>query len=344
MATIRKKGNLQWHVQIRKKGFEPVTKTFNTRNDAALWAKTVESEMGRGIYVSRAEAERTTLHDALSRYLTEITPKKKGQAQETVRINRWLGIKKKKPDNEPEPAPSPGHQIEMQLVKRTLASLNSTDFSKLMDERLKEISPATLHRDFSLLSHVFTICNKKWGIAVANPLANIIKPGVRNARERRFEGDEESRLFAALAGSKNPWMRPLAELAIETAMRQSELLMITWKDVGAVSIHLNDTKNSRSRDVPLSLRAKAILNALPRSIGGNVFPTTKSAVVQAFPRACRRAKIKGLTFHDLRHEATSRLAQKLPLHDLMKMTGHKDTEMLARYYHPRIEDLARMLG
>lgn len=344
MATIRKKGNLQWHVQIRKKGFEPITKTFNTRADAALWAKTVESEMGRGIYVSRAEAERTTLHDALSRYLAEITPKKKGQSQETVRINRWLGIKKKKPDNEPEPAPSLGRLIEMQLVKRTLASLRSADFAKLRDERLKEISPATLHRDLSLISHLFTICNKEWGIAVTNPLQNIRKPTINNARNRRFEEDEENQLYEALEGCNNTWMRPLVELAVETAMRQSELLKTTWKDVKESSIHLADTKNGTSRDVPLSSRAKAILKALPVSIGGRVFPTTQSAVVQAWKRACERAKIENLTFHDLRHEATSRLAQKLPLQDLMKVTGHKDTKMLARYYHPRVEDLARLLG
>jgi len=66
--------------------------------------------------------------------------------------------------------------------------------------------------------------------------------------------------------------------------------------------------------------------------------------VQSWTRACKRADIEGLTFHDLRHEATSRLAEKLALHELMKVTGHKDTKMLARYYHPRAEDLAKKLG
>ena len=141
-------------------------------------------------------------------------------------------------------------------------------------------------------------------------------------------------------------MRPLAVLAIETAMRQGELLKIQWNDVDMKrsQIHLADTKNGTARDVPLSKRAKATLEALPRSIEGKVFGTTQSAVVQAWARACKRAGIEGLTFHDLRHEATSRLAEKLALHELMKVTGHKDTKMLARYYHPRAEDLARKLG
>lgn len=66
---------------------------------------------------------------------------------------------------------------------------------------------------------------------------------------------------------------------------------------------------------------------------------------QSWRRACKRANIEGLTFHDLRHEATSRLADKLALHELMKVTGHKDMKMLARYYyHPRAEELAKKLG
>jgi integrase len=330
MATIRKKGDLQWHVQIRKKGFAAITKTFETRAAAELWAKTTESEIGRGVFVSRAEAEATTLREALTRYAAEISQSKKGCAQEIVRINKWL--------TDP-------------LANRALASLKSTDFAKWRDARLKSVSPATLHRDLSIISHLFTICNKEWGISVANPLQNIRKPPIQNARVRRLEGDEEHRLLDALGNSgkgdlANHWMRPLAVLAVETAMRQGELLKIKWKDVDMQKsyVHLSDTKNGTARDVPLSHRAKATLEALPRNIDGKVFGTTQSAVVQAWRRACKRAGIEGLTFHDLRHEATSRLAEKLAMHELMKVTGHKSATMLARYYHPRAEDLARKLG
>jgi len=83
---------------------------------------------------------------------------------------------------------------------------------------------------------------------------------------------------------------------------------------------------------------------LPRSVDGRVFPTTASAVKQAFVRTCKRAGIENFHFHDLRHEAATRLAEKLTMHELMKVTGHKDTRLLARYYHPRAEDLAKKLG
>jgi len=51
-----------------------------------------------------------------------------------------------------------------------------------------------------------------------------------------------------------------------------------------------------------------------------------------------------MIFHDLRHEATTRLADKFALHELAKITGHRDTRMLLRYYHPRAEDLAKRLA
>lgn len=54
--------------------------------------------------------------------------------------------------------------------------------------------------------------------------------------------------------------------------------------------------------------------------------------------------LANLHFHDLRHEATTRLADKLAMHELMKVTGHKTSRMLGRYYHPKAELLALKLG
>jgi integrase len=351
MATIRKKGPFQFHVQIRRKGYPQQSKTFDTYNEAESWAIITESEMKRGKFVSYGEAERMTLYDALKKYRDEITPTKKGSAQETTRINKWLGVrtdafqkmldrsKKKSRDVPLKPDPITGY---------ALASLTTADFSKWRDLRLKDVAPATVTRDLSLFSHVFTACVKDWGIAVENPLKDMRKPAVNNERDRRFEMDEEKRLFAALEDRRgsdrhNVWMKPLVEIAIETAMRQSEILGMTWKNVKPHHIHIPDSKNNKARDVPLSKRARAILDALPERGVGKVFKTTFDALQNAFPRFCERAKIDDLTFHDLRHEATSRLAKKLEMHELMKMTGHKNAKMLLRYYHPRPEDTAKKL-
>ena len=64
MATIRKRGDLQWEVRVRRKGWPVTCKTFNTKLDAEKWARDVENEMDRGVFISRTEAERTTLSEA----------------------------------------------------------------------------------------------------------------------------------------------------------------------------------------------------------------------------------------------------------------------------------------
>jgi integrase len=143
-------------------------------------------------------------------------------------------------------------------------------------------------------------------------------------------------------------MAPLASLAIETAMRQGELLSLTWADVDLQKriAHLKDTKNSEPRDVPLSSRAIEILKAIPRPLEKTapLFPISQDEVIRTFRRACTEAKIENLKFHDLRHEAVTRICERLPMHEAMRVSGHKTPSMLMRYYHPKAEELAKKLA
>jgi len=110
-------------------------------------------------------------------------------------------------------------------------------------------------------------------------------------------------------------------------------------------VRLHDTKNGETRDVPLSTRAVEILKNLPRHESGRVFPTTGEALKRVFMRACKRAGIENLHFHDLRHEATSRIAERLDnILELSAVTGHRSVHMLKIYYNPRASDLAKKLG
>jgi integrase len=98
--------------------------------------------------------------------------------------------------------------------------------------------------------------------------------------------------------------------------------------------------------VPLSSTAIRVLRALPRSLHGPVFPgLTTEAIKRAYIRSVRRAGIEDLRFHDLRHEATTRLFEKgLNIMEVASITGHKDLRMLRRYTHLKAEDLAKKLG
>ncbi len=142
-------------------------------------------------------------------------------------------------------------------------------------------------------------------------------------------------------------MQPLVRFTLETAMRRGELLGLRWSDIDfdKQTAFLERTKNGESRTVPLSSSAIKMLRDLPRSIDGRVFPLKAQTVAAAFMKAVKRAEIEDFHFHDLRHMAITRLAEKLPnLIELSSVSGHKSLAMLKRYYHPDAAVLARKLG
>jgi integrase len=142
-------------------------------------------------------------------------------------------------------------------------------------------------------------------------------------------------------------MLPLVKLALETAMRRGELLALEWRNIDLIrqTAYLPTSKSGKPRTVPLSSRAVALLAALPAADLSVVFPISAQTMEAAFKRARLRANVPNFRFHDLRHTATSRMADKLPnVIELAAVTGHQTIQMLKRYYHPNPEALAKKLG
>ena len=151
MATIRQRGK-SWEVQIRRDGGPTLTRTFSLRADARAWASIIESEMERGVFVDRTEAERNTFGDLLERYLylAEVSNSKKGAAAERYRISSLL--------RDP-------------IAQCKMAGLSSKRLAEWRDRRLKEVSGSTTNRDLNLISHVINVARKEWGIHIENPVA-----------------------------------------------------------------------------------------------------------------------------------------------------------------------------
>lgn len=339
MASIWKRGDY-WRAAVRRQGYPEQTRTFDTKSDAEAWARRLESEMDRGIFVDRTEAERNTLGDLLKRYAEEVSPHKKGGEGEILRIRKL----RKDP-----------------LAQYKITALSSKVLAGYRDRRLSEVSGSTVNRELTLISHVLNVARREWSVHFeTNPVSIIRRPRENRARVRRLSLDEERRLLVELqpsprdmhgrfvpGGCRNEWVRPAVAIAIETAMRRSEILSLRWADVFLDDryVRLHDTKNGEARDVPLSSRAVATLSALPRHVSGRVFPISPEALKRAFTRACERARLDNLHFHDLRHEATSRISERLDnILELSAVTGHRTVQMLKRYYHPRAIDLAKKLG
>lgn len=324
MASILKRGPYQWQVKIRKRGWPKQTRTFETYEDATRWARKIEAEMDDGIFVSRREAEATTLDEALDRYLREKTPHKKGAAQETNRIRTFK---------------------RSFLAPRFLSTIRSTDIANYRDQRLAEgKSPYTVNNELIILSSLFNVAHREWGMeSIDNPVAKVSRPKMPRGRDRRLSPGEEEHLLNALGRT----LKPLFELALETAMRQGELLSLEWKHVSLSRqiAYLPETKNNDAREVPLSSKAVSVLKSLPRRIDGKVFGISGAHVSKSFRETCEKLKIEDLRWHDLRHEACSRLFEKgLNPMEVASITGHKTLQMLKRYTHLKAEDLARKLG
>jgi len=338
MASIKRRES-GYQVQIRRKGFPQVSKSFSSLKLAETWARLIESEMDRGIFQDRTEAEQNTLGDILQRYMKEISPRKKSCSTEIIRIKRFIRVEN--------------------LCQYKASSLNGKLLSTWRDKRLKEVSGSTVNRELNLISHAINIARKEWGIHISNPIELIQRPRENKARQRRLSTNEELKLIEALhestrdcagkfkSGTHNTWIKPVMLFAIETAMRRGEILSLKWCNISLENrtALLTDTKNGERRIVPLSSRAILVLNAIPRSIDGRAFPISEEALKHGFTRLCQRAGIENLHFHDLRHEATSRLFEKgLNLMEVASITGHKTLQMLQRYTHLRPENLLQMLG
>lgn len=326
MGTIRNRGGYQFQAQVRRTGFPPQSKTFETRRDAEKWVRSIEREMDTGAFIPRDTAARTTIKDLAKSYREELLPKQRGHRQENSRLKA----------------------AEKKFGDYNLSAVTPAMVAKWRDELSKDLAPQTVQHYLAVLNRLYKAAARDFGIPLplGNPVAAVRMPAISNARERRLEGDEETRLLTALDASRGKCLKPVVLLALETAMRRGELLALSWEhvDLKRCVVHLPETKNGTSRDVPLSSRATAVLEALPRNLSGIVFSTSETAITEGFQRVAKRAGIADFRFHDLRHEATSRLAEKLHMHELAKVTGHKSPRMLMRYYHPRAEDLAKKLG
>jgi integrase len=173
-------------------------------------------------------------------------------------------------------------------------------------------------------------------------------PRLPTGRERRLEGDEEARLLDAL--SQNLIMHAAVRFALETAMRRGELAAMKWRDVDLhrCLLIIPETKTGTPRTIPLSSRAMNVLRELrahPTSIDGVVFTRRPPYFTERFAAARKRAGIEDLRFHDLRHEAVSRLFERgLNVMEVATISGHQDLRMLNRYTHLRPEDLLKKLG
>ncbi len=326
---------------IRKRGWPTTVKTFRTKRDAQDWARRTEDEMVRGTYINRSVSERMLVRHALERYLAELTPTKKPS---TARRERSSAV-----------------HLKRELGKYSLAALSPDIIASYRDQRIAEgLSNSSVRNELALLSHLYTIAIKEWRVGlIYNPVSNIRKPAPHPGRNRRLTPDEEKKLLSACDGHTNPMLGWIVRLALYTGMRAGEIssLRRNQVDLKKRTVTLMETKNGSTRTVPLSRSAEQVMRVAMKN---PVRPFDTDLLFFGEPgrdgvrrpydfklewhRKLAAAKITGLRFHDLRHEAVSRLVEAgLSDQEVAAISGHKSMQMLRRYTHLRAEDLVDRL-
>jgi integrase len=319
MATIRKHRD-KYQVQVRRKGFAPITKSFHKLSDAKEWATLQERQADRGeLGPSRKELETVILADLVTRYRNEVMPGKRHGVTDTFALNLFL---------------------KHSICKKTLAALTPVDFTSYRDERLKEISPASVRRHLTPIRHMFRHAQEVWKLPLPkNPLIGARVLNADKRRERRLRENEKARLLEASKKTRNKLIVHIVRFALETAMRRGEILSLRWRDVDEqrATATLLETKNGHTRVIPLTDTALDILRSIsPEEKDGDakIFPLAANALRLSWERLTKRAKIDDLHFHDLRHEAISRLFELgLTVPEVASISGHRDMRMLFRYAH-----------
>jgi integrase len=317
ITKIKGKDGVRFRARVRQDGVS-TSRTFASHDEARRWAARLETAVDAGDYTGKDESHRTSLGEALERYLAEVTPTKRGARQEERRIRFFLAS-------------------NALLCSRKLASLRGQDFSDFKRQRLAAGKASnTVRIDLSLLSQVFVYAAQEWGMEnLSNPLKNVRKPPGSQARDRRFTDAEIEAIRACLS----PAMLVVVDFALATAMRRGEICRLAWSDVSFAERKIKNVlgRNGKLRSVLMLPRTEALMRALPRPLsGGVVFDFHPDTLTYQFECAAKKASVEGVSFHTLRHEATSRLVEAgLDMKEAMAITGHSAMTMLFRYYHPK---------
>lgn len=323
MASFEKvKAGVRVHVQVRG---QRDSATFSTKREAQLWAAQREIELQT--MAQGREGSIRTVQDAFERYAREVAPKHKGERWEVVRLAKL------------------GREFDRVMLDK----LTTAHVMRWRDLRLLQVGPASVLREMKLLSAVFEQCRKEWKWLLVNPAKDVRKPTAPPHRERVLSRNEIKRLLRALGYPARTLPRHAVAhallLALRTGMRQGELAGLRWADVAPDYVRLHDTKNGSARDVPLSLKARRVLEKMRGYSAELVFATQASRIDALFRAAKSRAGVTGCVWHDTRHTAATWIGStgRLNLMEFCKMFGWRDPRHAMIYFNPTASDLAAKL-
>ena len=314
MAYVRKrKGRYQCVVRVA--GYPSITKTFDYKQDAVRFGKDLELKLIREEYDLEKKTF-PTFKQIFEKYRDEIVVQKRSKEMESKLVK---------------------YILKEHFANLRLDRVSPRVISEYRDKALKTLKASFVNRRLAIISHCFTICRKEWDYKIANPVLSIRRPVNPEARDRHLTDDELKQL---LQGNRaRPVMKFIIELALETAMRRTEIASIKPEDVKGNLLKIPVAK-TKARTIPLTPRAQELLKYnLPIRMSSN-------AIHLAWIRLCKFYNIKDCHFHDIRHMALHNFANKknVSVADCMIISGHKEPRTLLKIYaKSRASEIAEKL-
>jgi integrase len=334
VASITQVGS-KWQARIRKPGYPSTSANFATQLEAKEWAAETETAMNKKKLADKRAMKDLTVGKLVDEYFEKETPTKRYGDTKKSNLNR----------------------IKRMLGNVLLKKLSYDRLVSFVEDRAKEgAGGVTIGMDIAELAAVIRSCRKKHKYDFDSKVFSEVREHMKDIdldtksheRDRRpteAELDAIKKHFDEKTRQKIP-MSAIIDFAVATSMRLSEITRIKWSDVDfdKKTVIIRDRKHPKKKKgnhqkVPLLPDAMKVLKAQPR-IHDEVFPYSADTISTIFPRAVSECGIEDLHFHDLRHEATSRLFEiGYDIPRVAIFTGHVDWKMLARYVQLRAEDL-----
>ena len=354
MASIRKRGQ-KWQAQVRLAGHKPQSKTFESRNLALAWARSVEGSPQSSTLIF----ELPTLAELIDRFLGRFTGKNHSMPGHLRLWKEELGNYRL-------------NEIDPFMINRVTAVLAIKRVPKTVGHYMSSLSSlfnffiagkhieandqdelkllVQAHQDMLMTLHKTGFSNP-----VIDPMTT--KYTQSNKREVFLSDEEQKRLLEACRESHWAKLYLMVLIALTTGARKGEILNMRWSDVDFVerTIHLAKTKNGKPRKLPITL---AVIEEMTRfrEVGDSlIFHATYTRdpkgeknrpfdPKKAWIRALERSGVGEIRFHDLRHTCASTLVRNgRTLIEVGRLLGHSSTQMTERYSHLAVRDTQLMV-
>lgn len=322
MASIAKTAK-GYRTQVYVRGLRE-SRCFRTKHEAVTWAAAQETLLREN--ANKTPGERYTLFDALRKYGDEISPQKRGVRWERIRLAAF----------------------EKTLPDKPLSDLGADDLAQWRDARLRVVSSGSVRREIALLADVLEVARREWRWIKDNPIRDVKRPASPAHRDVIFSNAQIRAILKAIGYQSSGPVKSISQavgvcflVALRTGMRAGELTGLKWGQVHAKFCELPVTK-TKARDVPLPYKARRLIQRMRGFDSESVFGLMPQTLDALFRKYRNRAGIEGVTFHDARHTAATRIGRegKLELLEFCRMFGWSNPRQAMIYFNATAESIA----